>query len=144
MEKSEINRMCLAEKQRLIQVYYGNLAHEAAVEMPETIGKYTLAYAQNVANEYKSFLKTLWDTIKSPNDDRTFEAIMNNPRLLELRTADDLEAIGYALKDAERRTLWERLTVSNHKDVTFYKGLLLVYTEELLECMRIDFVEELE
>ena len=44
----------------------------------------------------------------------------------------------------DNNTLWERVTQSNHKDVTFYKGLLQVYAEELLNCMRIDFIEDLK
>lgn len=40
-------------------------------------------------------------------------------------------------------SLWERITKSNHKDVTYYKGLLLEYTKDLLMVMRQDFLEEL-
>lgn len=43
---------------------------------------------------------------------------------------------------AVRRTLWERLTKTNHKDVTYYKGLLKRYTEELLMALRCDFLED--
>ena len=56
---------------------------------------------------------------------------------------DDREAIDHAYKDATRRTLWEKNTKSNHKDVTFYKGLLKEYTEDLLMCMRFVFLEEI-
>ena len=59
-------------------------------------------------------------------------------------TDDDREAIAYAYRDAKQRTLWERITRSNHKDVTFYKGLLLEYTRDLLLVMREDFLEEVK
>lgn len=48
-----------------------------------------------------------------------------------------------AYKDATEQTLWERITRSNHKDVTYYKGLLQEYTRELLMVMRLDFLEEI-
>lgn len=58
-------------------------------------------------------------------------------------TEDDREAIDAAYKDAKRITLWERITKSNHEDVTYYKGLLLEYTKDLLMVMRHDFLEEI-
>ena len=58
-------------------------------------------------------------------------------------TEDDREAIDGAYRDAKRITLWERITRSNHKDVTFYKGLMREYTEDLLTVMRLDFLEEI-
>ena len=53
-------------------------------------------------------------------------------------------AIADAHRAATRRILWERITQSNHKDVTYYKGLLLEYTRDLLTVMREDFLEEIE
>lgn len=57
-------------------------------------------------------------------------------------TEDDREGIHHAYEDATRRTLWECLTKTNHKDVTFYKGLLEEYTRELLLCLCCDFIED--
>lgn len=139
---NKINLQCKLEQHRIIKKYFGNLVHEAAIERPETIGKYTIEYAHSAVDEYKDFLKKLWKDSKSGNDIRPLDAILDKPWLIEARTADDLEGIGFALKDAERRTIWERLTRSNHKDVTYYKGLLQVYTEEVLESIRLDFIEE--
>lgn len=34
------------------------------------------------------------------------------------------------------------ITETNHKDVTYYKGLLQEYTRDLLMVMREDFLEE--
>lgn len=58
-------------------------------------------------------------------------------------TEDDREAIDAAYKDAKRITLWERVTKSNHIDITYYKGLLYRYTKDLLVVMRNDFLEEI-
>lgn len=58
-------------------------------------------------------------------------------------TTDDCEAVEEALKDAEEQTLWERITKTNHKDVTFYKGLLEELTRDMLLVMREDFLEEI-
>ena len=58
-------------------------------------------------------------------------------------TEDDREAINAAYKDANRITLWEKITKSNHEDVTYYRGLLYEYTKDLLMVMRLDFLEEI-
>ena len=58
-------------------------------------------------------------------------------------TEDDRELIELAHKDATEQSLWERITQSNHKDVTYYKGLLLEYTRDLLMVMCLDFLEEI-
>lgn len=64
-------------------------------------------------------------------------------KLRKLMTDDDRELIDEAHKDAAEQTLWERITKSNHKDVTYYKGLLKEYTRDLLMVMREDFLEEI-
>lgn len=43
-----------------------------------------------------------------------------------------------------RETSAPVVTRSNHKDVTFYKGLLMEYTRDLLLVMREDFLEEVK
>lgn len=44
--------------------------------------------------------------------------------------------------NALKITLKERILKSNHKDVTFYNGLLKQCTEELLDVMIDDFIED--
>ena len=58
-------------------------------------------------------------------------------------TDDDREGVDAAYKDASTITLWERITQSNHEDVTYYKGLLFEFTKDLLLVMRHDFLEEI-
>ena len=69
--------------------------------------------------------------------------VLEEQKLRKLMTDDDREGIDAAYKDASTITLWEKITKSNHEDVTYYKGLLLEYTKELLMIMRIDFLEEI-
>ena len=68
---------------------------------------------------------------------------MEEKKLRKLMTDDDREGIDDAFKDASTITLGERITQSNHEDVTYYKGLHLEYTKDLLLVMRHDFLEEI-
>lgn len=49
-----------------------------------------------------------------------------------------------AREEAETVTLWEIITKTNHKDVTFYKGLLKQYAEKLLDIMVKDFLGDVD
>ena len=69
--------------------------------------------------------------------------MLEEQKLRKLMTDDDREGIDEAYKDATTITLWERITKTNHKDVTYYKGLLKEYTKDLLLVMREDFLEEI-
>lgn len=69
--------------------------------------------------------------------------MLEEQKLRWLMTEDDREAIDEAYMDAIRISLWERITKSNHEDVTYYKSLLLEYTKALLIIMRHDFLEEI-
>lgn len=141
MKKTDIGNMCLNRQQELLEKYFGNLVHEAAVTMPETIGKYDMELPKRIEAEYFEFLKKLWEEV-APNDSRRLEDVLDKKHLGDLMTEDDREGLRYAYDDAKRRTIWERISKSNHKDVTYYKGLLKVYAEELLDCMRMDFMED--
>lgn len=143
MTTKEIENRCIAKQQELLEKYFGNLAHEAAYERPETIGDYVPELPLKVEAEYRAFLEGLWAEI-APNDPRTLDAILDKGHIRDLVTEDDREGVQRAYWDAQRRTLWERVTRSNHKQVTFYKGLLKVYAEELLNSLRIDFIEDVK
>lgn len=143
MTTKEIENRCIAKQQELLEKYFGNLVHEAAYERPETIGDYVPELPLKVEAEYRAFLEGLWAEI-APNDPRTLDDILDKGHIKDMVTEDDREGVQRAYRDAQRRTLWERVTKSNHKDVTFYKGLLKVYAEELLNSLRIDFIEDLK
>ena len=136
--KPDIEKLCLDKEDSLIDKYFGNLIKEAAVERPETIGEYTKDLPLKIEAEYRKYLETLWKDSghKEP-------LILEEQKLRELMTEDDREGTEAAYRNASRRTLWERITSSNHKDVTYYKSLLKEYTKELLLVMRLDFLEEI-
>ena len=139
--KTEIERRCEEKANSLLEQYFGNLVKEAAIECPESIGEYDLELPLRIEAEYRNYLKELWEEI-AEDDQRTIDDLLNQKQLRNKMTEDDREGIAYAYRDAQRRTLWERITKTNHKDVTYYKGLLEEYTRELLFCMKHDFLEE--
>ena len=141
MTNEQIIRLCKEKEQELLNKYFGNLVQEAAIERPETIGDYTKDLPLKIEEEYFLYLKELWNEI-NPDKSESIESILDKRHISMLMTEDDREGIHYAYEDATRRTLWERLTKTNHKDVTFYKGLLEEYAKELLMCMRCDFIED--
>jgi len=141
MATKEIETLCMRKEKELLNKYFGNLVKEAAIERPETIGDYTKDLPLKIEEEYFQYLKEIWGEI-NPDKSKTLESILDKRHISMLMTEDDREGIHYAYEDATRRTLWERLTKTNHKDVTFYKGLLEEYTRELLMCLRCDFIED--
>ena len=147
MNKEQVAQLAGRQEQFLLNKYFGNLVKEAAVERPETIGDYTPDLPLKIEAEYKDFLARLWDEWRkcnAPKDTRTIDDLLDKQQLRQQMTDDDREAIAHAHREAERRTLWERITHSNHKDVTYYKGLLQEYTRDLLFVMREDFLEEIK
>ena len=141
MTTEQIEAQCRTKAEELINKYFGNLVKEAAIEKPEEIGDYSLELPQQIEAEYYVYLKSLWAEI-APKGSSSFEEIMNKKHLSDRMTDDDRENIKPAYDDAVRRTLWERITKTNHKDVAYYKGLLKRYTEELLLALRCDFMED--
>ena len=141
MKAEEIEKLCKTKEKDLLNKYFGNLVKEAAIERPETIGEYTKDLPLKMEEEYFLYLKELWNDI-NPDKSKSLESILDKRHISMLMTDNDREGIHHAYEDATRRTLWERLTRTNHKDVTFYKGLLEEYARELLMCLRCDFIED--
>lgn len=136
MNRERIERICIAKATN-----FGELVKEAVIDKREFIGDYDLELPLRIETEYREFLKELWKEI-APDDCRSIDEILNNKELREKLTFDDREIITEAHHNALHRTLWERITKTNHRDVTYYKGLLEEYTRELLFCMKHDFMEE--
>lgn len=134
--------LCKKKEQELLDKYFGNLIHEAAVEKPETIGAYAKDLPLKIEAEYRVHLNELWKEY-APDDLKETPLVLEERKLRELMTDDDRELIAVAHKDATEHTLWERIAKTNHKDVTYYKGLLYEYTRDLLLVMREDFLEEI-
>lgn len=141
MTNRQIEKICDEKARELLNKYFGNLQKEAAVERPEAIGDYTLDLPLKIEAEYKTFLEELWKEA-APEDLKVTPLVLEEQKLRDLTTESSREGVNTAYKDAARRTLWERITQSNHKDVTYYKALLRDYTRELLTVMRLDFLEE--
>lgn len=142
MINEHIKEVCKEKEQELLNKYFGNFVREAAIECTETIGAYTKDLPLKVEAEYKTFLEGLWKE-HAPENLKGTPLVLEEQTLRKLMTDDDREGIDAAYKDATERTLWERITKTNHKDVTYYKGLLLEYTRDLLMVMREDFLEEI-
>ena len=141
MTLQQIESQCREKADELINKYFGNFIQEAAIEKPETIGDYSPDLPKQIEAEYYEYLKGLWTEI-APSGSPTFEEIINKKHLSDLMTDDDREIIPPAYDAAMHRNLWERITKTNHKDVTYYKGLLKRYTEDLLTALRCDLMED--
>lgn len=142
MTNEQIILLCKKKEQELIETYFGNLVQEAALIRPETIEEYSKDLPLKIEAEYKAFLEKLWEE-SAPEELKGTPLVLEEQTLRKLMTDDDRELIDDAYKDAIEQTLWERITKSNHKDVTYYKGLLQEYTRDLLMVMREDFLEEI-
>lgn len=141
MNSKEITTLCKEKEQELLNKYFGNLIHEAATVRPETIGKYTKDLPLKIESEYRTFLEGLWKEY-APDGQKGTPLVLEEQKLRKLMTDDDREGIEEAYKDATTITLWEKITKSNHEDVTYYKRLLEEYAKDLLFVMREDFLEE--
>lgn len=142
MTNEQIKKLCKDKEQELLDKYFVNLAKEASDLRPETVGEYTQDYPLKVEAEYKAFLEELWQQC-APEEMKGTPLVLEEEKLRELMTSKAREELDAAFKDATTRTLWERITQSNHEDVAYYKGLLMEYTREMLMLMRLDFLEEI-
>lgn len=142
MTNEQIKKLCKDKEQELLDKYFSNLAKEASDLRPETVGEYTQDYPLKVEAEYKAFLEELWLQC-APEEMKGTPLVLEEEKLRELMTSKAREELDAAFKDATTRTLWERITQSNHEDVAYYKGLLMEYTREMLMLMRLDFLEEI-
>lgn len=139
MTPQEIENKCIAKQVMLMDKYFGNLIEEAAVDRPETIGEYSINLPEMIEAEYRAFLEGLWK--ECAPEGRAL--VLEEQKLRELMTEKLRQHVDAAYEDATEVTLWERITKSNHEDVTYYKGLLHDYTCALLDVMREDFLEEI-
>lgn len=143
MNRDTIQLRCDRKRTELLDRYFGNIVHEAAHEMPETVdeSRYSMELPAKVEAEYRSFLRELLAEVAP---DKDIDVILDKRYWSVTFTEDDRQQLEKAYKDAKIITVWEKLTKSNHEDVTYYKGLLKEYTEELLKWMEIDFMEDME
>ena len=143
-DPSKIEALCKKREEKILKGYFGNLVKEAAVERPEFIGKkYQPDLPYKIESEYREYLDFLIRQLFPGDDSINANSFLDEEKLRKLMTDDDRESIEVAYKKAIRRNMIERIANSNHKDVTFYKGLLEAHAKDLLLVMRTDFLEEL-
>ena len=142
MTNEQIEKLCKEKELELLNKYFDNLVKEAAIERPETIGEYTKDLPLKIEAEYRVFLEGLWKE-HAPEELKRLPLVLEEQKFRKLMTDDDRELIEAAHKDTTKQTIWERITKTNHKDVTYYKGVLQEYTRDLLLVMREDFLEEI-
>lgn len=142
MDTKQIENLCKEKELDLLDKYFGNLVREASEKRPEDIGEYTKDLPLKIEAEYRVYLEGLWKEY-APEELKDTPLVFEEQKLRKLMTDDDREGVDAAFKDAMEQTLWERVTKTNHKDVTYYKGLLKEYTRDLLMVMREDFLEEI-
>lgn len=136
MTNEEIRNLCLEKEQELFEKYFGNIV------LTEEIGEeYPKELPLKIEAEYRTFLEALWKDY-APEELRGTPLVLEERKLRELMTENDRENVEETLKEAERVTLWERITKANYKDVANYKAQLEEYTCELFLVMREDFLEE--
>lgn len=142
MDTKNIERICKGKEQELLNRYFGNLVKEAAVDKSEDIGKYSKDLPMIIEAEFKTFLEGLWKE-NAPDELKGKPLVFEESKLRKLMTDDNREGLDVAFEDATKKTLWERITKTNYKDVAYYKGLLEEYARDLLMVMRHDFLEEI-
>ncbi|MBO7049004.1 MAG: hypothetical protein J6W42_00125 [Bacteroidaceae bacterium] len=143
-DPSKIEALCKEREEKILKGYFGDLVKEAAIERPEFIGKkYQPDLPYKIESEYKEYLDFLVRQLFPGNDIVNVNSFLDEEKLRKLMTDDDREGIEVAYKKATRRNVVERIANTNHKDVTFYKGLLEAHAKDLLFVMRTDFLEEL-
>lgn len=132
--ESKIETLCREKEQELLDKYFPS---GFGCSKSETIGEYTKDLPLKIEAEFREYLIELWKEFSDT------PLVLEEQKLRWLMTEDDREAIDAAYKDAKCITLWERITKSNHEDVTYYKGMLYEYSKDLLMVMRLDFLEEI-
>ena len=132
--EGNIEILCRNKEQELLDKYFPK---GFELVESETIGFYTKDLPIKIESEFREFLVEVWKQFSDT------PLVLEEQKLRWLMTKAHREAVDEAYKDAKRITLWERITKTNHKDVTYYRGLLYEYTKELLLIMRLDFLEEI-
>ena len=140
MDVLDLRIRCEAKIKELLDHYFGDLVKDAVTDKPEVLDeRFTTELPLKIEEEFLAFLGELKQEIL-PGDTRTIDEIIDCPLKRE-KIRDEYELdVEQAYEEAATITFWEKLTRSNYKDVSFFKGLVKQYTEELLEHMTDDFL----
>ena len=138
MNKQEISKRCLEERERLLQKHIECLPTESALLLPE-IG----TIIEKLEDEYKQFLTTLWTQVRPNDEKRSLEDILDkryNRYILNREYAKDIRVSQAA---AEEITLWEQITNTNSQDIEHLNALVTAYAKDLLAHITLDFMEDI-
>ena len=140
MDVLDLRIRCETKMKELLDRHFGDLVKDAVVDKPEVLEeRFSTELPLRIEEEFMAFLGDLKREIL-PDDPRTIDEIIDSPLKREM-IRDDYELdVEKAYENAKNITFWEKLTRSNYKDVTYFKGLVKQYTEELLEHMTDDFL----
>lgn len=140
----ELSFSCEEKVRQLMDKYFPDFIHEAAYVRPESLSEqYNNDLPRKIEEEYREWLRQKYKLIKKEGG-HPFAHIIN--REGERGRVDNTylnEYLPEAKRDAQIHSLWERITRTNHGDVTYYKDLLRIYSRELLESLTQDFLEDL-
>lgn len=143
MDKASIELRCRKRANELLDQYFPNFIQEAAVDRPEQLAPvYNDELPGLVEDKFRGWLSDLWMEITPPGS-KPFDEVMNLRKSMMLVDASYAPLLKEAREKAEKITLLEKITRSNHEQVTYYKGLLKQYTEELLDTMIKDFMGDI-
>lgn len=130
--KNKVEILCRDKEREMLEKYFPLESFDS-----EEIGSYGKDLPLQVEAEFREYLSKLWAEYSDE------PLVLEEQKLRSLMTESDIEAIDIAYEAANRVTLLERITGSNHEDVNHYKSLLRQYTKKLIMIMRIDFLEEI-
>ena len=125
------------ELNKCVTHYFREISLEEAAHPEILDADYTEDYLERVIGDYYRRLSMIWE--RSPLAAyANFSSVYHIPAVEEV---GDPAELAKARKDATRRTLWERLTRTNHKDVYEYREMLNTYGEALLNTMLTRFAD---
>ena len=138
MSIEELSKCSLAERERLIEAYFGALPVDNPISMEqiaERIGQ--------MEEEYKVFLVKLFyqsDTI----DEQTIYSVVDKNINRYALGGEYAPTLKEASANAEQITLWEQITNSNDRDVKHLNALVVAYARDLLAHITRDVLEEVK
>ena len=142
MNNQDLELRCHYKIEELLGKYFPNFVKDAAITRPEELSvEYNDQLPYLIESEFRDWLSALWKEV-APRGAKPFDKIMDRHISMTDIDAEYAPLLADAREKAERITTLEKIAKSNHKDVTYYKGLLLEYTKKLLKTMVKDFMED--
>lgn len=138
MTKEQLSKLCHAERERLIDTYFGNLPIDKAVDLgiiTERINK--------MEDEYKLFLAKLWHQSEEV-DVLSLNGVLDKNLNRWSLGGEYAVSIKEAHSEADEVTLWEQITNSNDRDIKHLNALIIAYARDLLAHITMDFMEDVK